>query len=776
MKKFGMGKSFAISSIVPQSSYGVVLMYYLNLGSGQHVHPAWINIADSTTADSALAAGVIVQDWRQGIPLGDNSVDAIYHSQGLAHLSLEEVTRVLQECFRVLRIEGILRVTVPFGPDAAESAPASDHQPDRPPNPTLEALLQQQGFRQITACSAHESQIRHFHHYHLDVLASGQVRQPDAHFFEALKPAPGSDRWQISVPTAAPQVIHISTFDTKGGAARAAYNIHQGLVQIGQPSRMLVNYKFSQDATVASARSQEGIRPIAQDAVLAEIQAHYVEPHRSTLTNTLFDTWTPGLDLSGIAAVQTADILHLHWISFFQSPQALAGLLALDKPVIWTLQDMWAMTGGCHYSAGCDRYQAAGCYDCPQLEADPYQLPAAFLRLKHQILAQRDLTIVAPSQWLADCARRSQLFQHHRIEIIPSTTDTDRFAPLPKPEAKAKFGWSPAMRTILFGCETAAERRKGFPELLAAMQHCLQRPAVQELVAQEQLTILCFGHASESLSDLHLPIHNLGHVSDDRRLQEYYSAADVCVVPSLEDNFPNIVLEAMGCGTPVVAFRAGGIPDMVQNGQTGLLVPTGDVVQLAEAIGDCILDPDRCASLGQAARDAAVQNFALAVQAQHYQQLYHDIHQATLRPSGSAPPPKNTDWPLANHRPLAVPEDIAATLEAVGAIATQRSLHQERAISQEWEQRLQLAHDRHSQQQAIAAQTLDQVQAQLVNTQTQIQKTQQALLQAQQEREAAQHEQQRLQTVIAAMETSKFWQLRTLWFKLRRLIQLGAIE
>jgi len=422
------------------------------------------------------------------------------------------------------------------------------------------------------------------------------------------------------------KILQISTCDINGGAARATYRLHRGLQEIGQDCRMLVRHKESQDDSVVLADAEEMPENPNEDFFLSDIiQPYYIDSNQTELSNTLFSLSYPGYDLSELPFVRTADVINLHWVAQYQSLVTLHRLFSLGKPVVWTLHDQWAFTGGCHYSAGCEKYQA-DCVECPQLRDDPFNLPAAILKDKLEIFKNADLTIVTPSRWMASCARKSKLFKGLRIEVIPNSLETNIYTPLPKPEAKEEIGISPETITMLFGAVDGSEKRKGFFELVNAIKFCLNEDVFQKLLNDDKIRLVCFGRPSHELESIGIPFVALGHLDSDEKIRSAYSAADIFLLPSLEDNLPNTILESMSCGTPVVAFDVGGLPDMVINGVTGQLVPLSDTRKMGETIIDLIQKPDLRKSMGKEGRKRAEKEYSLSVQAGPYSDLYKDMH------------------------------------------------------------------------------------------------------------------------------------------------------
>jgi glycosyltransferase involved in cell wall biosynthesis len=419
------------------------------------------------------------------------------------------------------------------------------------------------------------------------------------------------------------KILQVSTYDISGGAARATYRLHRGLRQMDQDCCMLVRYKDTDDDFV-SAVGQD--REKDENAFFLEtpIQEHYINAHRTDISNTLFSLPYPGYDISRSPLVKNADIINLHWVSQFQSPVTLSQIFALGKPVVWTLHDQWAFTGGCHYSAGCEGYRNS-CKECPQLLEDPFSLPEAILHDKEELFQNANLTIVTPSRWMGRCARESRLFKSLRVEVIANSLETDLYSPIPKGQAKKRLEIPDDAVTLLFGAIDGAEKRKGFSELTRAMKTCRENEAFQALLRKNQVRLLCFGSPNDQLESMGIPVVSLGRLGSDEDIRDAYSAADLFLLPSLEDNLPNTILESMSCGTPVVAFDVGGVPDMVTAGVNGLLVKAFDTQKMGEAIVSLAVDPEKRSAMGKACRERVTNDYALDVQAGNYLKLYGDL-------------------------------------------------------------------------------------------------------------------------------------------------------
>lgn len=327
-----------------------------------------------------------------------------------------------------------------------------------------------------------------------------------------------------------------------------------------------------------------------------------------------------GKNLSRHPLVREADVLHLHWINQgFLSLKNIRELAKTGKPIVWTLHDMWAFTGGCHYSRGCDHFKNA-CGNCPFLKRpDPNDLSHRIWERKRQLLP-RNIQFVTCSEWLAGEAGSSSLLKDFPVKAVPNPIDTAVFKPLAGSERLAfrrENGISSGARLLLFAAMKISEERKGFRYLLEALQiFKTQHPDFQ-------LEILVLGKsAPETLAALPYPFHALGLVQDQAALVRAYGAADVFAIPSLEDNLPNTVMESLACGTPVAGFATGGIPEMVGHLKEGFIAPQGNSQALAEGIFQVLNDDKNLETYRENARKKVERDYADAVVASKYREIY----------------------------------------------------------------------------------------------------------------------------------------------------------
>ncbi|NMG33878.1 glycosyltransferase [Azoarcus sp. TTM-91] len=404
-------------------------------------------------------------------------------------------------------------------------------------------------------------------------------------------------------------ILLVNTMQKSGGAARAAWRTFLG-VSRGRPgARYLTLVKDDLRADVVGRYhwSLKGVLAVRFASLDRIPMARY--PQRLPVT------FTPAKWINPLRVPLSRfrpRLVHLHWLA--SSLLRVEDLGRIRAPVVWTLHDTWAFTGGCHYTGDCGGFQSR-CGRCPQLgsERDDDLSREIWLR-KQKAYGELNLTVVAPSRWLAELARRSSLFAGRRIEIIPNGLDTDVFCPLDKAAAKTFLGIDAAHPVLLFGAQWLTDRRKG-GDLLAAALAKIEFPC----------TLLTFGEGQLALTtNPNLAVRSLGSLSDDVSLALMYSAADVFLCPSREDNLPNTVAEAMACGTPCVAFDANGLPDMVTHQVDGWLAKAFDPEDLARGIR-WILSHPQPEVLRNAARAKAVAEYSLDVMSARYAALYSEL-------------------------------------------------------------------------------------------------------------------------------------------------------
>ncbi|MCG8318732.1 MAG: glycosyltransferase family 4 protein [Cytophagales bacterium] len=414
------------------------------------------------------------------------------------------------------------------------------------------------------------------------------------------------------------KVMLVNTVDAGSGAARASYRLHTGLLSIGVDSRFLAKTKFSNDDAVIHYGLPYG-------KIIDKIFNRYARFKKRNyhIKNDVSYTMAIHPDrFSSFVSRYNPDVIHLHWFS--KGFIKLESLLKVSQPIVWTLHDMWAFTGGCHYTQGCDKYLNR-CGACPVLNShEPGDLSAEIFQRKEKVYRKiSKLHVVTPSHWLGQCAKESSLLKNIPVHVIPNGIDTDLFRPLSREEVRQKWHIPKDKRLILFGAlKPTGDPRKGFAQLREAL-HILSN---KDGIDRSAIELMVFGAAeSKELPEFGLKINFIGRVNDDRSLAELYSAADVMIVPSLQENLSNTIMESLSCGLPVVAFDIGGNSDMIEHQKCGYLARASDHHDLAHGIEWVLQEAGKNRNLSKNAREKAVRAYARTSVAQKHVDLYQEI-------------------------------------------------------------------------------------------------------------------------------------------------------
>lgn len=485
---------------------------------------------------------------------------------------------------------------------------------------SLARLLRDAGFGDARIVRADESSIPDFASYGLDVESDGGVRKPDSLFMEARKPQ--------DFGVAGPRVISFCMKHT-GGAGAAAYRLHQGLQAIGAPSFMYVAHSAAPEPGVAVIPALGETRLAREDdgalvhsgwpGLFAASKARLAAYPRRPDHCEIFTESATAARISDIPGMDVADIIHLHWIAgtvdICRDVDFLRG-----RPIVWTLHDMNPFTGGCHYAEGCRNFERH-CGRCPQLgsEEEKDYSREQWIR-KKTAYRELDITVVCPSRWMAEEVRRSSLLRRAEVRVIPNGVPTDVFKPLNRAAIRRSLGVSDTAFVVLFGADYLYTRRKGFTELVVALE-------MLRAEGDAAICLMTFGQAAGlDLGRLPFPVDHLGVLRTPTEVALACNAADCLLMPSLEDNLPNVVLEAMACGLPVAGFATGGVPDMVEDGVTGRLASTGDSRELAVAVAALRAMPaEAMARMRLTCRQTVLARFSQLHQARAYAELYEEL-------------------------------------------------------------------------------------------------------------------------------------------------------
>ena len=372
------------------------------------------------------------------------------------------------------------------------------------------------------------------------------------------------------------RVLIINTSEQTGGAAIVAYRLMEALNTHGVKAKMLVRDKVSNRITVVRIPHS----PLEKWRFLWERAVIWM--HNRLSRKNLFgvDIANTGYDITRLSEFREANVIHLHWVNQgFLSLDNIERILASGKHIVWTMHDMWPMTAICHHSADCMHFQDH-CHDCFLLNRPaPRDLSYKVFERKREMMLHGRVTFVGCSQWITNLARQSALIKDQRILSIPNAIHSSVFHPTPQAEARRQHGLPTEGRLLLFGSLKVTDPNKGIQYLVEA----LKMLAGKGLTADTGIVVV--GTHTEQITQLFpLPVHALPYISDERKMASLYSAVDAFVTPSLHENLPNVIAEAMSCGTPCVGFRIGGIPEMITHQQDGYVARYKDAADLAEGI------------------------------------------------------------------------------------------------------------------------------------------------------------------------------------------------
>lgn len=431
------------------------------------------------------------------------------------------------------------------------------------------------------------------------------------------------------------KILHVNSSDIDGGAARAAFRTHQCLLENGAihdlTSQFRVVRKLSDEPSIiGGVPSRQGSAFSLLTRSLARYRRRRFYSGNSILHSTAHIKTGLGDELNYRNHHGETDIVHLHWLG--DETLSIEEIGDLDMPLVWTLHDQWAFCGAEHYtspsiygdSLGVDnRYSSAYSRKSrPIHESGPDLNRATWIRKQHSWT--RPIHIISPSRWLADCASRSTLMSDWPITVVPNPINLQRWSPCDQDQARALLGLPAKSPLLLFGAIGGlVDERKGADLLLDALQRLRSQVTDTPL---EHLELVVFGQARPPHPlNFGFPVHYLGRIDDDWTLALAYSAANLFVIPSRQDNLPNTGLEAHACGTPVVAFSIGGIEDIVDSGVTGELAHPFDTSELAFLIRSILENPFRLQQMKVSARKRALSLWSYTRVSKLLAEVYRDV-------------------------------------------------------------------------------------------------------------------------------------------------------
>lgn len=416
------------------------------------------------------------------------------------------------------------------------------------------------------------------------------------------------------------KVLLISKYATTGGAAIATNRLKETLRDHSVEVGMLVQEGGSRKELIFDTTGSVIKRWINLFRFITE-RVVFLRHEKSRNIRFLFSLANTGERIERNIHFRESDIIHLHWINGgFLSLRSVRRILNSGKPVVWTLHDMWAFTGGCHYALDCERYKDK-CGDCPYLKhPHPGDLSHRIWKRKEKILSGQKIIIITPSNWLNECASSSSLLKDCEIHTIPNPVDQTIFRPVEKESACRNLDLDPTRKYILFGAANVGNMLKGFDYFVEAIE-LLHK----EIEGDKSVEIILFGKVKGDVAGLFpFVTHTISFTGSTKRIVDIYSAAHLFSIPSLQDNLPNTIIESMLCGTPVVGFNTGGIPEMIGHMENGYLAQYRSAQDLADGM-KWVLTSDDYDSLSAATRSMAVKRFSRERSTEMHVELYRRI-------------------------------------------------------------------------------------------------------------------------------------------------------
>lgn len=412
------------------------------------------------------------------------------------------------------------------------------------------------------------------------------------------------------------KVALVNTSEYAGGAAIACKRLFESLKKNGTDIKLFVQEKKSSDDDIVNINNELTSKKKNLFYLgLEKLHFYFYEKSKQIRFN--FSTALFGKKFYNKKSFVESNVVHLNWFNL--GMLSLRGLKKISQKhkIVWTLHDMWAFTGGCHYNAECTNFQQQ-CGYCPCLKnpgADDIS-HKQFLK-KQEIYNSGQFAFVTCSRWLADVAKSSGLLKNAKVINIPNPIKTDIYKQSDKINCRIKFNIDEDKFVILFGAASLNDKRKGLDYFVEALNVLTEK----KIIPKEKILITLFGKSDKDFESL-LPYKfvNLGYLSDVDDIISMYSAADVYVTTSLQDNLPNTVMEALSCSLPVVAFGIGGIPEMVEHKSNGFLASFKSSTEIADGL-NWIYNSDY-KLVSENARRKVVENFDENLIAQKYQKLY----------------------------------------------------------------------------------------------------------------------------------------------------------
>lgn len=415
------------------------------------------------------------------------------------------------------------------------------------------------------------------------------------------------------------KIVLLNTTDIGGGAALACYRLFKALQSSGHDVKMIVRDFQRNESGIYPSRSGVFADKLNMlDFVWERLTFLPSEKDKSIRYN--FSLANSGINILDHPYVKEADVIHLHWFNQgFLSIKAIKNLIDSGKKVVWTLHDMWAFTGGCHYSRGCSHYLHS-CGECHFLKSPlTHDLSHKLWKGKKNLYQSSSIQFVTCSNWLANEAKQSGLLSDQHVQPIPNPIDVEMFKPLDKNETRNKLGLPEDKFLICFIAANIHDERKGVKYTLSSLEELYKNQLISK-----KMEVVIIGNTKGKLDVSNLPykVHLPGFIRDEARIAAYYAACDVFVNTSLEDNLPNTIMESMACGTPCVAFNIGGIGDMIKHKENGILTDAENIMDISRSILEIYQNTELRQRYSNNAREFVCENFSYAPVVRQYLNVY----------------------------------------------------------------------------------------------------------------------------------------------------------
>lgn len=421
------------------------------------------------------------------------------------------------------------------------------------------------------------------------------------------------------------KVVFINTDDYLGGAAIACKRVAKSLEENFDINvKILVKEKKYGDSNTIQYKDSSFFRWKSFLDFALE-RAYFTLFEKSKEVRFSFSPANFGTDISQHPLIQEADIIHFHFVNFgFLSIHDIQKVIDTGKPIVWTMHDMWLFTGGCHHSGFNENY-VTGCGHCEQYLKNPSENDLSKKVYDRKIDAFKNLgkaVFVGCSRWLANRAKNSLLLKNKNVISIPNPIDTELFQPLPKEACRKELGLDSEKQYILFVAMKASVLWKGWTYLQQALEILIFENKVDS-----GTEILILGESDpEVMSKIPFKTHLLGRINDTKKISRIYNAADVFVIPSIMENLPNTIMEAMSVGLPCVGFEIGGIPEMISHQKTGYLAEYKSAEDFARGIIWVLNESDKD-ELSRNSRKKAEELYAEKNVARKYFGVYQELLQ-----------------------------------------------------------------------------------------------------------------------------------------------------